>query len=203
MIVGDKVICIDNEGAEDVLIKDAIYTVSAVFSDGVIGITNMKCFAYRFKKISNEERMCGYMGFKENKIKTIRKIEELAGLENGKGMSLGLHIHVCEDGCTDFINILANNKCFYSVPFSDVDDEFFKTLKAMGFEFEWKPKRTLEEVLNDYEEIDFVVEQDNCAVYEDARNGGFSVGVYRGYKTAGTKYYLRKDAEKICKELNS
>lgn len=133
----------------------------------------------------------------------IRKFEDFDGLENGKGLFLEHKVIVDEGGTNEFIVIKTKLVDFFWTPFDDVDEDYSEVLKAMGFEFEWKSKRSLEEVLNDYKEINFVVGQDNCAIYEDARNGGFSVGIYRGYKTVGTSYYLKKDAEKICEELNA
>lgn len=128
-----------------------------------------------------------------------RKVEDFDGLENGSG----LKIFIDKNDKTISVGIPWGQNIINRLALSKMSTKTLELIKCMGFQFEWKPKRSLEEVLNDYKEINFIVGQDNCAVYEDVRNGWFSVRIYRGYKAVGTKYYLKKDADKICEELNS
>ncbi|MGL5014453.1 MAG: hypothetical protein ACRC6V_09225 [Bacteroidales bacterium] len=131
-------------------------------------------------------------------MKIIRTLEDFHNLENSNGLTLRYDDYYGDDSVRVY---LGDKQVYTFCGYKNINTNN-AVLIAMGFKFEWKPKRTLEEVLNDYKEINFVIGQDNCAIYEDVRNGGFSVGIYRSYKTVGTKYYLKKDAEKICEELN-
>lgn len=134
-------------------------------------------------------------------MKIIRRLEELDGLENGKGLKLIVLASPYKE-CV-WLKIFFENLAEILVEIKEIEnfnESDIRLLEAMGFEFEWKPKRTLEEVLHSYSTMFFVPNEKNYLILE--KDGRYSVS-YSFHKSIGTSYYLKKDAEKICEELNS
>lgn len=129
-------------------------------------------------------------------MKIIRRLEEFDKLENG----MGLKVFIDNNDKTLSVGVPWKLNVINRISLSEVDSEIIALIKAMGFEFEWKPKRTLEEVLHSYSTMFFVPNEKNYLILE--KDGRYSVS-YSFCKSIGTSYYLKKDAEKICDELNS
>ncbi|MGL5713603.1 MAG: hypothetical protein ACRCX2_11340 [Paraclostridium sp.] len=126
-----------------------------------------------------------------NTHKVIKKLKDLDGLENGSG----LRVYWCEaDKC---LEIYFNSRFIDRVFKLDKTD----VLKAMGFKFEYKPLRKLEEVIDEIrnlKSLPFVCGESNYFV---VYNNGWHVGEFIYIDTLST-YMTKEQAQKYVDELN-
>lgn len=129
----------------------------------------------------------------ENKeIRIVRTFNDLDGLENGKGLIIS-----CDDNffivkykpTKDIIRKLIASDCHLPI------------LKAMGFEFQYKPLRTKEEILNELVEVPFVFGRANHTLVQEA-DGQWNFMTFSEHKSHNTKYYTEKSIIKVARELN-
>lgn len=133
-------------------------------------------------------------------MKTIRKIEDLDWLENGKG----LKVFIDNNDKTLSVGAYWDINLISGLALSEVDDNIISLIKAMGFEFEWKPKRELEEIIASYEEVEFIMGENNWCITKVERDSYCWYRVEEHFATQyiGAKYYEKEDAIKIVNELN-
>lgn len=92
---------------------------------------------------------------KVENVKVIRKLEDFDGLENGMGLRFEI-LRECYNGdIYDFLILTTEEKEFqrWNLKYQKHLISCFVFFKAMGFEFEYKPLRTKEEVLKDMERL--------------------------------------------------
>lgn len=150
-------------------------------------------FEKKVKKIE-EDKM-------ENRI--VRKLEDLDGLENGMGAFVEIKHNVA--------NVLCKNKEIFiliinsSNEYSDVET-FLKTLKAMGFKFEFQKLRTVEEVLEDMKENSLNPYNDyNYFLFEvvyDKFSKDYGINDVDSRFALGAYIFSQETAQKYADELN-
>lgn len=128
---------------------------------------------------------------KNEEIKICKKLEDFIGLENGLGLILEKSEFLSE-------TIKVFDKCTYkSITISLENNEI---LKSMGFKFEWKPKRKLQEIVKDYDSKAHSFMNKNYFICENEANVFVVNWTYCNFN--GITYYSEEDCMKICKELN-
>ncbi|MGL5014451.1 MAG: hypothetical protein ACRC6V_09215 [Bacteroidales bacterium] len=132
-------------------------------------------------------------------MRKIKNIKDLHGLKNGNG----LEIFIDNNDGTLSVGFPWHHNIINRIRLDKVNTELLAFIKTLGFDFECQPKRTLEEILSNYEEIDFVVGSPNCCICRDFKDGVYCIDFHYDCETLGTKYYSEEDAKKICEELNS
>ncbi|MGL4568662.1 MAG: hypothetical protein ACRCU6_09085 [Fusobacteriaceae bacterium] len=129
--------------------------------------------------------------------KIIRKIEDLDGFENG----MGLKVFVDKNDKTLSVGVPWKMNLINRIKLSEVDDEIISLIKAMGFEFEWKPKFVEDEILDKYEPNKFEKDVFKYRIWFNGKNYSY---VYDDeFGVFGYCYYNKKTAEEICEKLNS
>lgn len=133
-------------------------------------------------------------------FKLVSKLEDLDGLENGNGMCLSW------DEKDRVLEVKCNGKLFCYWHKNESIEVWLGILKAMGFEFEMKTKRTEEEIIAEIEKLAKIGEDNRHYIYfgEDVNKYMFWTFTV-GYKISfpERKGLTREDAERLCKELNS
>lgn len=151
-------------------------------------------------RINKSSKIYSGEGYTETRI--VRKLEDLDGLENGMGAFVEIKHNVA--------NVLCKNKEIFiliinsSNEYSDVET-FLKTLKAMGFKFEFQKLRTVEEVLEEITKLDGKFSEERVFNYYidlDHNDNKYKVDYCDRYETLGTIYMSAETAQKYADELN-
>lgn len=127
----------------------------------------------------------------------VEELNDLDGLENKFGLILMIGRH--RDTDVDVIDI-ETDTLVYSIEANIIKN--IEILKSFGFQFECKPKKSLEEVLSKYQETEFVFGEDNYFIATN-KNQEFCYDSETEWESIGTKYYSQEDCDKILDELNS
>lgn len=182
-----RVLCIVAYRAERNLTQDKVYEVCKeddksyyIYDDNM----EVKSFLkFRFE-IFKEDKM-------ENRI--VRKLEDLDGLENGLGLKLDW------DNEDETLDIIIDGR-IRDVVGSELD---FNYLKAMGFKFEYKPIRTVEEVIEEMKsKTDDVLKERNYDLYEVEFIKFTKHYKIRMAETVGAPVFVAGLAQKYADELN-
>ncbi|MGL5714517.1 MAG: hypothetical protein ACRCX2_15970 [Paraclostridium sp.] len=183
-----KVICVDNHMCEFLLKRNETYVVVRETDDSyLIMVDRVGWISFdkdRFV-IAKEEKM--------DQVRIVRKLEDLDRLENDKG----LKVHWCEvDKCLEiYFNSRFIDRVF-SIDRTDV-------LKAMGFKFEYKPLRSLEEVINEIESmesLEFNINGNNFFIAKS--HGSYYVENHNVIEILGATFMEKEQAQKYADELN-
>lgn len=146
-------------------------------------------YEYRFE-IIKEDKM-------ENRI--VRKLEDLDGLENGMGLKVSFG---AKGGFAREIILRVNGNEFATSNQDLVGA--CNLLKAMGFKFQYKPKRTKEEVLAEMrlkcKEFEF--ECENYFIRYDEKDKKYYIAYDATANVIGAFYFYERDAIRYCDELN-
>lgn len=132
---------------------------------------------------------------------TIRELEDLDGLENGMGAEL---IYVVVGGLVKAVTSEDGLTINSSDEYSDIES-FLDTLEAIGFKFEYKPPRTVQEVLEEIkslEGVEFKPYEENFCVEFDYSKQSYGVASYEKYRAVGVVFMASKQAQKYADELN-
>ncbi len=129
-----------------------------------------------------------------------RKVEDFDGLENGSG----LKIFIDKNDKTISVGIPWGQNIINRLALSKMSTKTLELIKCMGFQFEWKPKRELEEIIASYEEVEFIMGENNWCITKVERDSYCWYRVEEHFATQyiGAKYYEKEDAIKIVNELN-
>lgn len=152
-------------------------------------------------RINKSSKIYSGEGYTETRI--VRKLEDLDGLENGMGAFVEIKHNVA--------NVLCKNKEIFiliinsSNEYSDVET-FLKTLKAMGFKFELKKLRAIEEVLEDMKENSLNPYNDyNYFLFEvvyDKFSKDYGINDVDSRFALGAYIFSQETAQKYADELN-
>ncbi|MGL5594737.1 MAG: hypothetical protein ACRCYA_05340 [Cetobacterium sp.] len=187
-------------------IKNAIFNININFKD-------TPCmFAFEKLRVINPERFAsGYClqfgtgtngvyfseDVKEDKMEDVRVVkawEDLVGLENKNGSKINGEHNVCFMG-----DVVTNSTDYYL-------EDYVKLLKAMGFKFEYKTLRTIEEVkeeISNLENRKFSTERIfNYYIDLDHNDNKYKVDYCDCYETLGAIYMTEEQAKKYVTELN-
>lgn len=140
-------------------------------------------FKYRFEAIKEE---------KVEEIRVVRKWEDLTGLKNGLGLEISEEQNVYFGS-----KVVSHSDAF-------LFENYLKLLQSMGFKFEYKPLRTIEEVIAEMrtKEIQFTFNGDNCYIKHVASYNKYYVSYDCHDNIMGAIYLDRETASKYCIELN-
>lgn len=148
-------------------------------------------FKYRFEAIEED---------KMEEIKIVRKLEDLDGLENGMGAT------AVYDEVNKRVRIRTKEECLgigiaYSDEYSDLDG-FLTVMKVIGFKFEYKPSRSLEEVVEEARTkiVEFVHGKSNYLLVKALEGYVVDRDVY--LERVGSLYLCKEQAQKYADELN-
>lgn len=152
-----------------------------------------KTFGIDFSKDIKEEKVENEI--KKEDVRVVRKLEDLDEHRNSSGLRLsyspecdehdeGLEI-MGENGDTGIFIIESN----------------LWVLKGMGFEFDYKPKRTEEEIMNDLVEKTFKFGEGNYILIKH-EHGCYDYMNNMSFYTPNQKYYSLESLKKVVKELN-
>ncbi len=140
----------------------------------------------------------------ENKVRVIRKLEDLDGLENRMGLSLQKQTDIRHGDYEEILCLMHNGLASLTFELSSSDTKYFSLLKAMGFDFEYKPIRTKEEVLEEIQSLgrSFECENYNFFIELDRSEGKYQIETYGMSRVVGAKYFTEEQAKKYADELN-
>lgn len=192
-----RVKCVDNWFYEHLLGRNKIYEVIRETNDsyvimvdrvGYVSVSKDKFIIYK------EDKM-------ENRI--VRKLEDLDGLENGMGAT------AVYDEVNKRVRIRTKEEYLgigiaHSDEYSDLDG-FLTVMKVIGFKFKYKPLRTVEEVLEEIDNIKglkYDNEKSNWCIVFSEDSGFYSCGADYKISRLGTKYMSEEQAQKYADELN-
>ncbi|MGL5243838.1 MAG: hypothetical protein ACRC7R_01495 [Sarcina sp.] len=140
-----------------------------------------------------------------NKVMLVRKLEDLDGLENGMGLKLHWVIN------KDKIEMnFGEIRMFYWNKF-DLEklglEGVFNQIKSMGFKFEYKPLRSLEEVMEEISNLNNKRSFDknkmhNYYVCFDRDNGRYDINFCNSFEIIGLAFMRKETAQKYADELN-
>lgn len=136
---------------------------------------------------------------KMEEIRVVRKLEDLEGLENG----MGLVIKCFKDELGEFIRVQRKVEEIEGMVIKSKDK--FEFLKSMGFKFKYKPLRSLEEVLEEIEDLQherFIYGNENYFVSLDVKRNKYEVSYNMHYKNVTCVYLKKETAQKYADELN-
>lgn len=139
---------------------------------------------------------------KMEEIRVIRKLEELEGLQNGFGLKLNWNEYEKR------IESKKDHDIVYWITTEDIrnlgTEYCFNIIKSLGFKFEYKPLRTIEEVIAEMrtKEIQFTFNGDNWYVKHVASYNKYYVSYDCHDNIIGTIYLDKETAAKYCIELN-
>lgn len=131
-------------------------------------------------------------------MKIIRRLEDFDGLENGKGLRLVF----AQFNSHREIRVELNNRTIelFDVSEKPIKKELFEMLNAFGFDYKYK--RTLNEILEENPADTFVYFRKNYSIWKDV-NGIYKVFSSGFYELVGAIYYNDfEKAQAICDELN-
>ncbi|MEG3013135.1 MAG: hypothetical protein RR795_01585 [Cetobacterium sp.] len=141
---------------------------------------------------------------KKKEIKIIKKLEDLDGLKNKKGWELSFQ---SDDNFKDkgyyqkWIRIdEKNDKGWFSAIYR-LNEQSVERLKGLGFEFEYKPLRSEEEIMNDLIEKKFKFGEGNYILIKH-EHGFYDYKNNITFYTPGQKYYSLESLKKVIAELN-
>lgn len=186
-----KVRCIDN--------RDSILEIGKIYE------TFVDCTGYMIvdKNYYNKRRFEIVEEDKMEQVKIVRKLEDLEGLKNGRGLKLEIKKDVRHGEYEDVLVLMCGG--LGSLTFetnTPLSNEDSSLLKAMGFEFEYKPLRTVDEVLEEMKrgQTKFVEGENNfiVAMYE----GAYIVHFFSHQEILGAIYLTKEQATKYRDELN-
>lgn len=130
----------------------------------------------------------------------VEEVRDLDGLSNGCGLVLDVgRFKDTKEVYVAVVNI-KQDKLLYRTKIENTAD--IEVLKSFGFQFECKPKKSLEEVLSKYQETEFVFGEDNYFIATN-KNQEFCYDYENEWKPIGTKYYSQEDCNRILDELDS
>lgn len=159
---------------------------------------------------------CNYYSERKNKlkieesnevkrVKIVRKMEDLMGLENGNGLYTQERDVIREGEYITVLVVMFKGEGFYEFEYGEPRQEDLAFLKAMGFEFEYKPLRTIDEVLEEIEDLQherFLCGDENYFVSLDVEKNKYEVSYNRYYKNITCVYLKKETAQKYADELN-
>lgn len=137
---------------------------------------------------------------KMEEIRVVRKLEDLHNLENGMGAT------AVYDEVNKRVRIRTKEECLgigiaYSDEYSDLDG-FLTVMKVIGFKFEYKPSRSLEEVVEEARTkiVEFVPGKSNYLLVKTLKGYVVDRDVY--LERVGSLYLCKEQAQKYADELN-
>ncbi|MGL5712632.1 MAG: hypothetical protein ACRCX7_09990 [Cetobacterium sp.] len=139
---------------------------------------------------------------KVEEVRVVRKLEDLEGLPNGFGLKLNWN----ED--EKRIESKKDHNIVHWITTGDIRNlgaEYcFNIIKSLGFRFEYKPLRTIEEVVAEMrtKEIQFTFNGDNCYIKHVASYNKYYVSYDCHDNIIGAIYLDKETASKYCIELN-
>ncbi|MEG2347282.1 MAG: hypothetical protein RSB50_06330 [Cetobacterium sp.] len=148
-----------------------------------------------FKKINYQKNKECKEGKTENRI--VRKLEDLRNMGNGIGLYIDSNLDVR----------LKDKKMLICCGSDLVNTNlgvYLEVLKAMGFKFEYKPLRTVEEVLEEMKNNSkkFEKEGENFCIALDHDLKRYVAENYIYFEVLGGVYLTKNDAQKYVNELN-
>lgn len=186
--IGNRVRCLETDTAVG-LHRGNEYTIKQIENSGYYvyleGMDNLCLRASRFEKVE------------EDKVKKISKWEDLDGLENGMGLKLFIKNQELE---ILFGNTISNYEFDKHYSLKNI----IEILKAMGFKIEYHKKKTVAEVVKEFEKKDrqFEVDDANYCLSFDHKINKWSIWKYCEVSMFGAKYYAKEVAEEFLKALN-
>lgn len=124
-------------------------------------------------------------------IKICKNIKDFNWMKNGSGLDL-----LVED--EDHIEIwYEKSTMVYTAKINEID-----LLKSMGFQFEYKPRLPLREILKKYEDKNFEKNGENYYLYYDEEQKVYDCLSTSTKNYIGVKYYDFETIDKIINELN-
>ncbi|WP_297638610.1 hypothetical protein [uncultured Clostridium sp.] len=189
-----KVRCIDNWFYEHLLKRNEAYEVIRETSDSYIivieGLGYLCVDKERFE-IIEEDKM--------KEVRIVRKLEDLDGLENGKGLFMAFNTK------EKTLSIAYNFKILYKVDTRIKSSivHIFEIAKSMGFKFEYKPLRTKDEVLADIKRLACERSRDcRTMILQDVNtNKYFATDNYKTIENE-KKYFNEDIAHDLVNEIN-
>ena len=137
-----------------------------------------------------------------NTPKIIKKLEDLDGLENG----MGLKVFFDKNDCTLSVGEPWKRNIINRIDAQVVKEVeyFLKSLRYMGFEFEYQPLRSLEEVKKEIQNLEGLpFKQKEINYYVHYNNLLEMYFVYNGVNERDLNIYMSKElAQKYADELN-
>ena len=189
-----KVRCIDNWFYEHLLKRNETYEVIRETSDSYIivieGLGYLCVDKERFE-IIEEDKM--------KEVRIVRKLEDLDGLENGIGLFIAF------DKKEKTLSVVHGLKILYKIDARIKSSlvHILEVCKSMGFEFEYKPLRTKDEVLADIKRLACERSQDcRTMILQDVNtNKYFATDDYRTIENE-KKYFNEDIAHDLVNEIN-
>ncbi|MGL5717026.1 MAG: hypothetical protein ACRCX2_28680, partial [Paraclostridium sp.] len=136
---------------------------------------------------------------KMEEVRVVRKLEDLDGLENGMGLYIDSNLDVRVKNKNMLI-------CYGNDLMGERKENYLEALKAMGFKFEYKPLRSLEEVVEEISNLQnrkFSTERIfNYYIDLDHNDNKYKVDYCDCYETLGAVYMTEEQARKYTNELN-
>lgn len=124
-------------------------------------------------------------------IMICKNIKDFNGMKNGLGLDL-----LVED--EDHIEIwYEKSTMVYTAKINEID-----LLKSMGFQFEYKSRLPLREILKKYEDKNFEKNGENFYLYYDEEQKVYGCLFSSTKNYIGVKYYDFETIDKIINELN-
>lgn len=131
----------------------------------------------------------------KEEIKIIRNLEDLNEHKNSNGLYLSYSAECDEhDELLQIMGVNGDTGIF-------IIESNLWALKGMGFEFDYKPKRTEEEIMGDLVEKTFKFGEGNYILIKH-EHGCYDYMNNTSFYTPGQKYYSLESLKKVVKELN-
>lgn len=172
-----------------------------IFKGEVLKVKFKEMSSYKEGEIIEGLLMEYFRIIKEDKMENriVRKLEDLDGLENGMG-AIAVY---------DEINNRIRAKeerlgigIAHSDEYSDLDG-FLTAMKAMGFKFEYKPLRTVHEVIQEIKSLkSLTFKQGELNYFVSCCEDKYRVEAMRETFIIGVNYMTIEQAQKYADELN-
>lgn len=199
-----KVRCMSNEWISKSVTVGKIYEVILIVKDcyEVIDDKGEKRLINKFRfEIVEEDKV--------EQVKIVRKLEDLDGLENGMGLVIKYDTEKRMIGEEKTLSILVgcNSEilCKIDVEIKESLKSILKIAKSMGFEFEYKPLRTVEEIKNEIDSlksIRFMLGEPNWFLSYDGEKNIYTPAYAAKYCSVCEKYMEKEKAQAYADELN-
>lgn len=133
---------------------------------------------------------------KEDKMeaKVVRKWEDLIGMENGFGLTIDENLDVVRKGFHGYY--LRKEELF-------TFEGYLGSIKCMGFKFDYKPLRTVHEVIQEIKSLkSLTFKQGKLNYFVSCYEGKYHVEAMRETFIIGVNYMTKEQAQKYADELN-